>query len=370
MSDINWKREMPDVPEVVHEAVLEALKKLDKAEDRIDMGTDGKENGGEERKYPVIQSRKGKHHRRKTLVVLAAALAAAFGMTVAAAGLLWNERAAEEFHNPAPSLQQETIESGVADIPDISVTDKGITVTAVQTLRDENRVYLLFKVSSEEAVIDGNSGFEGWRLYDGEITDIFGNMGAQFLCEETGELLTEGYYMIDAMNVIKEDWKGEKLSVCLSDFSYYTYESGDSEEGKSVQTAHHIDGVWEMEFPLENVENQTHHYEVGQKMELPEGSILVKSMEISPLSIEVVYDRADADKVFKARYGEEDGSLWELFTVKILDKEGNVMNEGVGGVSSANQGEDKIIMMELSGVIDTEEVGTIELGEKNLVFRP
>ena len=188
------KQDLPKVPECVHTAILTTLNRLEENEDM------------------AKKIRKSRFSGKK-FVALAAAMAAVFGMTViaAAAEFWWNQKAAEEFGNPTPERQQQMVEAGVAEEQTVSSTDAGITVTAVQTLRDANRIYMLFELTAEEAVIDGNSGFSDWKMitdegknlwdYERSMTGSGGVTDAQ-----SGTLLTQGFYFWDFL--MEEDPEG------------------------------------------------------------------------------------------------------------------------------------------------------------------
>ena len=118
MKEWRLEQEFPEVPDCVHQTVLETLGQL--------------EEKGRERK-PV---------KKMKWIILAAALTAAFGLTVAAAELFdWNPAAAENFGEPIKEVQDKLTMDGVAKEQEISATDNGITVTAVQTMNDENVFY-------------------------------------------------------------------------------------------------------------------------------------------------------------------------------------------------------------------------------------
>lgn len=345
MREEKWEMEMPEVPDNVHKAVKRALDLL------------------EAEQKEKVTSMKGRIHKRKIAVatILAAAM---IGTTALAAGLTWNDKTVEEFRNPSEELQQKTLEEGVAVLPEVSVTDNGITVTAVQLLQDENRVYLMLKVESEEAVIDGNTGFDGWELSDGSNENIFWNMGGSFITDETGEPAKEGYYVIDGLKGVDGGWNGDTLQLALSDLSYYTYENYDWSVGGGNQTPHRIEGNWNLELALQDVSSLSRTIPVNKELTLRGMPVTVNYIKVSPLSVVMSYSWSDIDRIER----EEDNFFFELCDIRMKDKAGNVVQEGYGGISSmiTEEGE-YLIQMGLMDVLDVEEIGQILWGEENLV---
>lgn len=268
----------------------------------------------------------------------------------------------EEFHNPPMELQQKTVDNGVAVLPNVSVTDSGVTVTAVQMLQDENRVYIMLRVESEEAVIDGNSLFDRMELYDGENHNIFNNIGAQFIDEEDGKLTNDGYYVIDALKDSVTGWNGTTLEVALSGLSYYQYENGGAASGGKK-----IEGNWKLELALTDASALSKTVELGKDIHCGDVPVTVNYVKISPLSIVISYDAADVEKIKVA----EDDFIPELLSAKLLDKQGNeLLKTGYGAMSSWNTEDGQyVVQMGLIGVVDMEQADQIELGGGTLTAK-
>lgn len=338
---MRWQKEMPEVPANVHEAVLDALETIN-TEKEIDG---------------VKQMSKHKSMRKAFLVaVLAAAM---LGTTAFAAELLWNDKAAEQFNDPSEELQQKTLENGVAEMQYTSATDQGITVTAVQSLQDESRVYMLLKVESEEPVIDGNSLFEGLELTaDGlDMHDLFVNMGGGFVDKEEQLLTKEGYYAIDAMKNPETVWNGDMLHIALSDYSFYTYE-GDDWGGK------HIDGNWNLDISLTDASFLSKTIEVNEDFDYNGVPVTINYVKVSPLSVFISYDRADMDRVVR----DQDETL-QLFSFELLDKEGKSLleNAELGGISSKYTEDAIEVLIGINGVVNMDDLGQIILGKDGTV---
>ncbi len=333
----DWKEKMPEVPSNVHMAVLSALDSL------------GEEPFRKEER-PV------KRHKNMRTMMLAAVLAAAMmGMTAFAAELIWNSQVTEAFQNPPAELQQKTLDNGVASMQNVSAAEQGITVTAVQTLQDENRVYLLLRVESEEPILDGRAIFEKLEFCDGlnphiGTHDIFNNIGSGFVGVKDGQPVHTAYYYVDGLKNMDTHWNGGTLQVTLSDFHY------ENEQGKGES----LDTDWNLEVSLTDASDLSRTLEVNKDFDYDGVPVTIHSVTVSPLSIIISYDREDCGKIPVA----EDDTL-QLFFFRLLDKEGNVMvKEGDFGGVSARYTENEIVMqMGLTGVVDVEQLGQIVLGD-------
>lgn len=337
------KQDLPKVPECVHTAILTTLNRLEENEDM------------------AKKIRKSRFSGKK-FVALAAAMAAVFGMTViaAAAEFWWNQKAAEEFGNPTPERQQQMVEAGVAEEQTVSSTDAGITVTAVQTLRDANRIYMLFELTAEEAVIDGNSGFSDWKMitdegknlwdYERSMTGSGGVTDAQ-----SGTLLTQGFYFWDfLMEEDPEGWNGDTLTVQLTDFEYYTYENGP--EG----TPHKIEGEWEFTLHLTDTTELARTFTPEKTVMAAGVPVRLNSVTVTPLTVTLHYCLDDVEAAGEA-FGGEDYGLIELFATGFVDGDGNRV-ERMGGSSGARTEDEDIITCGLPSPMDVDTVQAILLG--------
>lgn len=339
MRENKWRKEMPELPKNVHEAVLGALDMIE---------TEKKEEG-------MIPMRK--HRSKRKTLLIAALVAAMLGTTAFAAELIWNSKVTEQFNNPSQEVQQQTMESGVAAIQNASVTDKGVTVTAVQTLQDENRVYLMLKVEAEEAVIDAQATFRGWELHDGEDFDIFDNMGAHWVDESVGELSKDGYYVIDALKWKKKNWNGDHLQVSLSDFVYY--------EGE--KTEHHIDGNWELDLILTDASALSKTIPVKQQITCKGTSVMVNYVKVSPLSVMVSYAEED---VLNMEVAKDDFIIDYLDSIDLVEKDVKEPGDNWRGAASSwgtEEGE-YMMMQAVNRILDVEQLDSIILGDGQLVI--
>lgn len=353
MNRMNWKKEMPEVPRNVHMAVLDALENLDQAEN-------------DNRNSKTVKITRGIRRGRRA-VLAAIVVAAMIGTTALAAEFIWNNKAVEEWNFPSEDLQQDAIDKQVAILQDASVTNNGITVTAIQTMQDKNRVYALLKVEAEDEVIDGNSGFDGAVMHngDGNIFTIFCNTGWGFIDEVDGKLTKDGYFVIDGLKHYDAPWNGDSLRVTLSDFRYYSYENYDVGTGSGEQTANDIEGTWDLEVELADVSSLCKTIPVNMTAERFGVPVTVQDVKLSPLSMEINYSY-NHEATQDLTEEEQANFSTMLLQIALYDKEGKIIDEGVGAVSGGftnkESGETNLVAG-LNSVIDVDTVDKIVFGD-------
>lgn len=313
------------------------------------------------------------HFPKYRAAVLAAALIAVTGMTVAASELFkWDEKAVESFNNPTQEEQDEMTMSGIAKEQEISVTDAGITITAKQTVKDTNYLYILLQIQSDEKIIDGNSMFQ-MDSQSGEYVpalrvgdeNIFDNISMGFSADTPSfaELSNEGYYEIHAMKAMDQEWTDDAITIQFNEYSYYTYENGET-------NPHKISGNWMLELPLgEHTNAKPELLKLDKEIDIRGIPVMIKRVELSPLSLKIVFDMDDWNELEEALYaGQEDVFIFETQFTGFLDREGDEIACGWGGMSGDYDFENReiCIHMALSRFVDTEEVGAILLGDEKI----
>lgn len=310
---------------------------------------------------------------RKRYFVLAAALAAMLGTTAAAAGLFsWHEKAAEHFANPTQEEQDIMTQEGIAQEQKASVSDAGITITAVQTVQDKNRLYILLEVDAEDDIIDGNGLFGNADTngnYAPELiakdTEAFNNISMAFTPDTPsfGELSNHGYYEIFAMKTPNREWQEDEITVQFSEYSYYTYENGGT-------TPHKAEGNWTLTLPLGEAETaKTSVYEPEGQVELSGVPIAIKRVELSPLSIVLVFDMDDVERLQKEVYGDaEDVFLYELQPSGFLDENGQKVPFRMGGMSGDYDFDSREIrhVITFEQFVDAKKITALLLGDEEV----
>lgn len=322
---------------------------------------------------PVKEEKIGMRFQKRSLI-LAAALAALVGTTVMASGLfVWHEKAAENFGNPTEEEQNAMATEGLAREQHVSVTDAGITITAKQTVQDKNTLYILLDIQAEEAVIDGNGGFDNpkedgtydkpWLITEQE--DAFGNVSMGFTPDTPAfEALSDhGYYEISALKTIGRAWTEQEVTIQFTEYSYYTYENGDT-------VPHTIRGDWTLTLPLgEDTVQNVRVYEPKQPVDICGVSVQVKRVEVSPLSLLLVFDMDDRDRLTETLYpNETDVYLKETQVFGFLDQDGNEIPIRMGGMSGSYDYDSRevTVQMGLGNYLDVEQLDCVLLGEEKV----
>lgn len=347
MKEWKFEQEFPQVPVCVHQTILETLENLN---DR------GKE----------------KHIRKTKWLILAAALTATFGLTVAAAELFdWNPKAAKTFGEPVKEVQDTLTMDGVAKEQEISVTDNGITVSAVQTMNDENVFYALLLVTAENEIIDG-SGYFG-NPTPKLITknpDAFCNISMDFLDMPIAEPSTQGYYEVYALKKIGAEWQEESITISLENYSYDIYNKPKAELTDSTDcTSDLIGGKWELTMPLGEVQTDN-TIKITQPVQvIMQGvPVTIEELTLTPLAVKISYSLADVEKLHQEVYSsEEDVYLQELFLSGFVDKNGKETECGFTASSGRYTPDGKdILLMGLGQAVDVHEVQAILLGNEKV----
>lgn len=376
-----WEQELPQAPEDVHERILKTLADLDKQTTVASVEKGGnlmKKNNGE----------------RKNMVkwAVAAVAGVAVCMTTAAAGYFrWNEQAAKTFGNPSEEWQEETIKSKIAEPQDVSVSADGITITAVQSIRDTGRIYLLFRITADDDKIDWKEGFRSFEVttVDGEAlngdADTVYNYGYNAGIDSFVDLDAAGkkdtYYFIDLISENPEKaWNGDKMAVTFRGFQYYTF-GPDGKEGMEPTDGglhewkglREIDGTWRLEIPMERAENRRQTFDIHRDVEIYGVPVEIKEVRISPLWLEVVYDRKDVEHLYKTVTCVQKEDIGDgLFPQILLDREGNLLMEypNGGGPAETDNPDEMVYRMATGSVVDVDKVSAVILGGQQPTIVP
>lgn len=216
---------------------------------------------------------------RKKYPIVIAAVVAALCVTAAAAYVIqWNGKLAEHFHADKQQ-QSELVSAGAVAPVDQTVTQNGVTVTAVQTLGDKNGVYMLFDVKAPEGVtLSENNAFEhiGIKM-DGVRCS---NCSGGFISDTDDNnsptcAVNERYFELWLNNTERTNWKGKTITLDFTNLQ--------ADKGKlDFVTA--VEGQWELSWTLSYMD-ETKTFEINKAYDMNGHEVLVKSIELSPLSM-------------------------------------------------------------------------------------
>ncbi|MDC7290527.1 DUF4179 domain-containing protein [Blautia schinkii] len=272
----DWANAAPEVPQEFHERFEKTLRSIETA----------------------------KRPRRKMsfrILAVAAALCALCTATVAANEIFnWSDALVERF-KPSQEQQQKLADSGNIQGIGQSVTQNGVTVTLDQAVMDKERLYMLFAVETPEAIkMDHTVGFDSGLNVTLDGKDILdaaenasGGGNGGFVDEKMlgGQSEHKRFYEINynIMDTTDEfDFSNRTVGVLLENL---VLGADKAMPGEVV-----AEGKWEFTWNTGEIQKGK-LFEINETYDLGGYDILVKNVEITPLSYTVSADLSDALKV-------------------------------------------------------------------------
>lgn len=254
---------------------------------------------------------------RKTLVPIIICLALCISTTVAAKVFLWNDIVAEKYGvDSEDGLQEETLNDGLADLVNISVEDKDITVEVIQTVATNNRLDIYLKIQTKNAemakriadmALDADITFDH-AVYQGHSGRV--------------ESYTEGdNYLIYNLDVevceSGNKLNGDKVYLKIHNFCATSEENPDDV----------IEGEWDFSWTLQAVE-QERIIEFNKEYVIYGKTFKLQKIILSPTTVQIYIDQELID---------EQG-LWsaELYAIKKANKGEEQAASSVNGFVDEN----------------------------------
>lgn len=254
---------------------------------------------------PVPKKKRKRYNRAKIAVAILVATMILGTVTVCAEIYKkWSKGLEKELHiEETDKIVAETTE--LVQFQNITVEDAGVTITAEQSLVDNYTAFLSFKVEGFDIEkydepgfgqvtvnIDGQTVNAYHTFYDNLIVGDDGFVvmadGSEIPRDENGKLLYS-YLLEDGSleyRILITEFKGTKgslfnktIHVQFEDLGIYTEKAGPVE----IQ----FNGKWEFEWELQGCESI---YEKETEAALGDTGAMVKYIEISPISLNVIYD--------------------------------------------------------------------------------
>lgn len=218
-------------------------------------------------------------HQRRGRRIAAAAAAAVLALSTVTAGaayLKWSKGLEKDL--AVTKEQKEQAEStGLAGFPNLSAEDKGITITAQQSIIDNYYGYLAFKVEGYQAGKGKEPGFDGLSIkVDGK--DISYTYGVA-----DGAVVGQDGSFEYQVELYADEGKGsmidKEIKVEFSDLGVIREKAGMAEDV--------VKGKWAFQWKL-NGSDEIYTAKVNEK--LGDSGATVTGAEVSPISIKAVYD--------------------------------------------------------------------------------
>lgn len=350
MKNRRWNREFPQVPYAVHMSVLDALSALEDQEEK-----------------KVNQKKRG--IKKRTMLILAAAMAAALGMTAAASGIFkWNKQTEKRFEAP-PELEDRLVLEEIAEQGNQTVSDHGLTIEAVQTIQDSNWFYALFEITAEDEsiLIDENCGMR----YKMDVTggnDPFIGFTWGFVDNGSQEVSNSRYFEMFGTKMDAEQYKsvyetetdaaGEDLQMNIQ----FTALTGPGE--KAMEGDVLIEGDWT--FALNIHPAKTILHEMNREFEINGCQVLIRSVELSPLSMILICDMEGIralEKVEGVNLDQLD-SLQSLRITGVKYEDGTEILQEYAQEREQYGDMDYAKILRFSSVVEPEKVSALLLGEE------
>lgn len=297
MTHEDWNSVFPDVPQSFHTAVEQALGECAPART--------------ERRFPM---------RRKALFIAAAAVAALCVTAAAAYVFQWNDALARRF-GADPKQQELLSSSGAVGAPEQSVTENGLTISALQTLGDKNGVYLLFSVQAPDGVaLTDDSGFEMLGVNLEGSTHVSWSGGFMSGPAQTASLSVadnERYFELWLYNSQQIDWNGKTITL---DFANLQADRGKQD----MYTV--TEGQWSLSWSL-TYTDAMQSFTPGEAYQVNGHAVTVDSVQLSPLSLALSLSGDGLDALVENSDLNEAGSLC---TASLTMEDGTVLDELYG----------------------------------------
>lgn len=274
---------------------------------------------------------KKKHSSRKFLVIALAAALAAATLTGAAVFTRWS-RMAESQYSPSQQVKEQAEKSGLSVVLEdkaeqtqkpqqdksgevLSVTDQGITVTAVQSLVDNVGGEITFRIEGfdfpqdrypevwpqPDVTIGGAWDFytaKGGFFFDGTTWNengewVYAETGEPVESDETGTAILkhvakDGSLEYTYAFTFRDDsgaWLGKEIVVKFTGFGVQSL--GRAEEAGVMETL--VEGNWELRWTLEGANLNTDGITVTPNAEIGDTGVVLMEAKIGQKSMESVF---------------------------------------------------------------------------------
>lgn len=354
----DWKQAAPEIPAEFHDRFEKTLHKIEMA-------------------------RRPRKSVRFRLLAVAAALCALCTASVAADAVFhWSDALLERFQ-PSQEQQQKMADSGNIQEVGQTVTQNGVTVTLEQAVMEKARIYMLFTVETPEDIsmdhtVDFESGLnvtlDGKDIMEA-AGDVSGGGSGGFVDEKMlgGQTPHKRFYEIN-YNILGEfDFSHRTVGVTLENLTL----GGD----KALPGDVAAEGKWEFTWNTGEIQEQK-VFEINETYDLGGYDILVKDIEITPLSYTISADLKDAMKVEEDErntfeYNGDDMGMeidTRLGVSAVEYADGTKIETGYfGGGTNIKEDEQEYLVTEgFNQAVDVDKIENIYImqGDVKIVLKP
>lgn len=334
MDRLNWENAFPDISGGFQEKVEMTL-------DRIMTGDD------------TIKRQTG----IKTRVLLTAAVVVILGgITANATGLFkWDSRVAAEFK--ADTKQQDYLAlKNMTEQQDVMSMDHGLAIKLVQTVQDKNFIYIALEVTApKDIMLDKTNRFDFTHVQFKGSPGSY-SFSSTFLNESKDEEPGNSrMYVVHVGIDPNTDVNGKEITLTFKNLIH---------EGKVI-----LEGAWELSWTM-HFNDSVIGYDLNHMYDMGGYLVLIKRVEITPLSMTVYFEGNDLEKM-------ETGFLFRTLRQDILKgfkyKDGSTirlqtdLNGGRGSINSKT-GEFSYTFT-YDKIVNVEEIESVLLGDGNIEMK-
>lgn len=268
------------------------------------------------------ETQQKKHGGRKLLAITLAAAMVLATLTGAAAFTRW-ARSTQSAYNPSQQIKEQAEKSGLSVMlenkaaetnPDevLSVTDQGITVTAVQSIVDNYGAELTFRIEGFDLPEDRDP----WAFWDVAIDgsrDFFGSMGAGFFDGTTQNAEGKRVYVSNGQPVAhrNDEFQSVILEYVAADgsmeytISFSFLDNSGAYLGKEIAVHFNgfgvdslekagepeklVEGNWDLHWTLTGADNVENSVTITPNVEIGDSGVTLLEAEIGQKTIRTVY---------------------------------------------------------------------------------
>lgn len=241
--------------------------------------------------------------KKKVAIILAVATLSLATVSVAAGVYIrWSDGLREKLQL-TKAQEEELEETGAAESTGVSCTSQGITVTALQSITDQNFSQLAFSVKGYSVEMKEQPEFEQIIVKtDGKEVNVSGsfrNFGEE---DEPVYQKADGTmeYLMQIDTNEKNGLAGKKIQVILENLGTVN---------KQAEFVSDVKGIWTLDWELAGTEKEK-GLPVNQT--IGDTDMVVKSIEGTLLSLTIHYDMP-RKKVTKQAYGDDGVTTWETY---------------------------------------------------------
>ena len=267
------------------------------------------------------QEKPKKHSRRKLVIIALAACLSLTMLTGAAVYTRWSTTAQTRY-NPSQDVKEQAEKSGLSVMLEetkgaanpnevLSVTDQGVTITAVQTIVDNYHAEIIFRIEGFDlpedklpatwptVTIDGDEHFggsqSGWffegttRNKDGKL--VYASNGQPVQSDEDGNLILD--YVADdgsleyIYSISFEKTDGRYLGREIT-FSFHSFDF--QSEKKAGMPIPQVEGNWELKWTLTGTSDSI---SITPNVKIGDSEVILLDAEIGQKTVHARYQVND-----------------------------------------------------------------------------